>query len=172
MTKANVVPLRRPRTIECSKCGATADLGCDHGLEHYATPGDRAKAWLTENPGASNRVIAEAAGVGYGTVQAARSPDRNRSPEKTVGRDGKAYPTRRISTAGTVTQENPLPEDYLIENDPRAPLASAPDPDLLARMIQNWEACLTAFRDATPAQRKAFKTSVKRHSKELIEFIA
>lgn len=81
--------------------------------------------------------------------------------------------SRDVANVRNIEEE---PEDDtetpLIENDPRAPLVSAPDPGLYGVMMNSWEQCLAAFRKATPAQRAEFRRNTKRHSKDLVSFMS
>ncbi len=157
-----------PKEIwECPGCGASTDAPCSCNVP----PRIRAAQAIAANPEKSDRIIAKELGVGSNTVRRARAAPSG-APEKRQGRDGKSYPASR---GGRVVDEDPTEitaDTPLRVNDPRAPLTTAPDPDLLNTMTNSWEACLQAFKKATPAQRSQFRSNCKYHSKDLIVFMS
>jgi hypothetical protein len=85
----NIVPLKRPVVVsmECSRCGAITDAGCNCG-EIYLPAGSRAVKAIQADHRKSDRAIAEQLGIGKDTVRRART-GANAPVGKRVGKDGK-----------------------------------------------------------------------------------
>ena len=88
-----VVALRKKATsrMQCSGCGASAEVSCNCGVPYIPATMRAAKA-IAKNPNKSNRAIAAELGIAPDTVDRARrkSTARNQAVgKKRVGRDGK-----------------------------------------------------------------------------------
>ncbi len=84
-----------------------------------------------------------------GDLEAEREQANERKKKHRAVRSGTDKP---VTAFDPRLPEN-IPEDEpLGVNDPRAPLSTAPNPDLYNTMLNSWEACLVAFRQchATP----------------------
>jgi hypothetical protein len=69
----------------------------------------RASQALADHPEKSNRAIAAEVGVGVETIRRARlAGGSNGSPDKTIGLDGKVYPSRRKK----IERRQPSEEEY------------------------------------------------------------
>lgn len=88
-----VVALRKKATsrMQCSGCGASADVSCNCGVPYIPATARAAKA-IAKNPNKSDRAIAADLGIGNATVSRARrkSTVSRDTVKKRVGRDGKA----------------------------------------------------------------------------------
>jgi hypothetical protein len=101
------------RIRHCSECGAEGTASCDCGAP-YLPAGMRASQALAAHPEKSNRAIAAEVGVGVETIRRARiARDPNGSPDKTIGLDGKAYPSRREKSPKQITASYSVEEDWL-----------------------------------------------------------
>jgi hypothetical protein len=151
-----------PAQIVCSACGATADAACACGAP-YLPAGERAAKAVIENPGMSDRGIADQIGVSHPTVAKARkqSTGKDLPVEKRTGRDGKARKLpapkanakerrdwRIILTADLDANEiaNQLIERNQDQDDLRKVLAQL-------RKVVSWVADHVRHPDRTPMER-------------------
>jgi hypothetical protein len=104
MSTETVIPF--PMQIMCcTKCGAETNASCNCGVT-YVPAAKRVAKYDRENPGRSNRAVANDLGVDEKTVRKARA-DRS-APDEVTGRDGKKYPATRTQV---VTVEDDLEAD-------------------------------------------------------------
>jgi hypothetical protein len=83
-------------TLRCTSCGKTTDVVCSCGASYeYIAPGKLAAKAVEDNPGMSDRDIADKIGVSDTTVLRARKSTASKEAveEKRTGKDGK---TRRM----------------------------------------------------------------------------
>src|SRR5262245_27283668 len=69
---ATVVPFPGTVVLECPQCGATGQGSCHCGIP-YIPAGDAAAKAIAENPGLSDRAIAEKTGIGHASISRHRS---------------------------------------------------------------------------------------------------
>lgn len=84
-------------TLRCTVCGVLQEAKCSCGASYgYISPGELAAKAVMDNPGMSDRSIADKIGVDKDTVNRARKSTGGNPPvdaEKRTGKDGK---TRRL----------------------------------------------------------------------------
>jgi len=79
-------------TMRCTVCGALATAACNCGAPYaYISPGELAAQALKDNPGMSNRAIADKIGLSEATVRRAQKSTASNDAveEKRTGKDGR-----------------------------------------------------------------------------------
>ena len=113
---------------------------------------------LSSTPAASSRAIADLCGVGDDLVQAVRQvPESGTCPPTRLGRDGKQYPAKRLSSASENAREDSAKDGAEeSDSDREAPDAAK---DRAREEWQDW----SAFEDAAKAARDAIEMMESAH---------